>query len=119
MKVHSLFLLILFMKIYLSEGWSNYTETCICTVDSKSGYYCAQTSCEVRYVYNKCFSGQSTVQTRNGKHISLSNVQIGEEVLVFDGTQLIFEPIYDITHNEKVHFYPFIRLTVFNYDQNL
>ncbi|CAF3935387.1 unnamed protein product [Rotaria sp. Silwood1] len=62
--------------------------------------------------------GQSTVQTRNGKNISLSNVQIGEEILVQEGNKLIIEPIYDIIHSEKSKFYRFIHLTVFKHHQN-
>ena len=97
-----------------------YTETCTCSNNSTNEHYCAAWSCNAIYHYStrNCFSGQSTVVTHGGKAIYLSNIHIGQEVLVFDGNTLVFEPIYDIIHSEKTKFYSFIQLTVLNSNQN-
>ena len=85
------------------EDLTGYTETCTCSKSSANEQYCVAWSCDGTYHYSaqKCFSGQSTVVTHEGKAISLSNIHIGQEVLVFDGNALVFEPIYDIIHSEK------------------
>ncbi|CAF0779473.1 unnamed protein product [Rotaria sordida] len=118
-NILSIFLLLLFVQICLTDGETGYIETCTCLKESSNGNYCAEQSCTAQYKYNKCFSGRSTVRTRDGKDISLSNIQIGQEVLVFYRNKLIFQPIYDIIHRENSKFYTFIHLTVFNHYENL
>ena len=109
-----LLMLFLFVGVNSSGGQTGAKTNCVCMKSSASGYYCEEHTCHTEYEYSACFSGRSTVQTSNGKKVALSNVRIGEEVLVFDGKKFIFEPIYDIIHREHVNFYPFIQLTVFN-----
>ena len=95
------------------------TTTCSCSEQSTSNNYCFKWSCRTEYKSNSaCFSSKCTVQTHNGQHIPLSTVEIGDEVLTFNGKELVFEPIYDFIHAEKVGFYNFLRLTVFNTVRN-
>ena len=109
-----LLILCLVVGINSGDGQTRTTMKCVCLKGSTSGYYCEEQSCETNYEYGRCFSGRSTVQTSDGKIVSLSNIQIGQEVLVFNGNKLIFERIYDVIHHEKKKYYPFIQLIVLN-----
>lgn len=109
-----LLILCLFTGVISGSGQTRTTMKCVCLKGSASGYYCEEQSCETNYEYNKCFSGRSTVRTSDGTIVTLSDVQIGQEVLVWNGKEVIFEAIYDIIHREKKNFYPFIQLIVFN-----
>ncbi|CAF3294188.1 unnamed protein product [Rotaria sp. Silwood2] len=117
-NIVNIFLLFLFVQIYSTDGQTGYTQRCTCIKESATGYFCAEQSCNIQYQYKKCFSGRSTVRTRDGKDISLSNIQIGQEVLVSNRNKLIFQPIYDIIHRENTKFYTFIHLTIFNHYEN-
>ena len=103
-----------------SSGDTDFTEVCRCLQNSTSGYYCAWWSCRTTYDnVIKCFSGQTTVRTRDRGEIPLASVDIAEEVLVFDGDKLLFEPIYDFVHVEKTQYYSFLRLTAVNQRRNV
>lgn len=117
-SIFNILLFVLLVTVCRTDGQTGYKQRCVCLKDSANGYYCADQSCESQYKYTKCFSGRSTVHTREGKDIPLSKIQIGEEVLVKDGNELLFQPIYHIIHSEHTHFYPFIRLTLFNHLHN-
>lgn len=123
-----IFLLVGFIGTCLADGSydddniSGFTQKCTCYKESTNGTFCEQQTCETVYhranVNVKCFSGRSLVQKRDGTLISLAEINIGDKVLVFNGKNLVYEPIYDIIHMEKNNFYRFLQLTVLNDRQN-
>ena len=102
------------------EDDADLTKTCRCLENSTSGYCCTAWICRTIHDRNKvtCFSGQSTVRTRDRGERPRASVRVGEEVLVSDGNKLIFEHIYDFIHAEKTRLYNFLRLTVVNPRRN-
>ncbi len=87
------------------------TQTCTCTQSSASGSYCSLRTCFTTTEGIGCFSGRSIVQMRDGSIKPISKVKVGEEVLIFDGVQSAFEPIYDFIHMEQMGIYEFLRLS--------
>lgn len=118
----TIILLLTSMRMSIGEDFDDgdFTKTCTCMQNSNSGYYCAAWTC--RTVYDRrsvaCFSGRNLVQTRHHGKKPLSEIEIGEEVLAFDGFQPTYESLYDFIHAEKSHTYEFLRLTAINPQRN-
>lgn len=105
-----IFILVVFTINDIAGKSGDRIRTCTCTTPSDTGYYCAEMKCVTTTEMATCFSGRSTVQMRDGSIKTISEVQIDEEVLVFDGIQTKFEPIYDFIHMERIGIYEFLRL---------
>ncbi|CAF1537290.1 unnamed protein product [Adineta ricciae] len=113
--MHSKFQIFAFVFLYLTVNnvlgkVGDVTQTCTCSQTATSGYYCAALTCVTTAESASCFSGRSTVQTRNGRIKPISEVEVGEEILVFNGIQPTFEPIFDFIHMERTNMYKFLRL---------
>jgi hypothetical protein len=103
-----LFVLILFFHDINGQGYT-YDSTCNCASVSSNGYVCLQYTCVSTQRTVKCFPGRSVVRTENGLTKSLSNLTIGERVLVRNKeNQLIYEPIEGFIHSKRQGLFDFL-----------
>ncbi|CAF3852651.1 unnamed protein product [Rotaria sp. Silwood1] len=86
-----------------------YDSTCNCTSISSNSNVCLQYTCITKRRESKCFPGRSTVITEYGSMKSLSNIEIGERVLVMNKeNKLIYDPIEGFIHLKRNGLFSFL-----------
>jgi hypothetical protein len=96
-----------------SQYGTNYDSTCTCASVSSNGNVCLQYTCTTTQRVTACFPGRSLVITENGLKKSLSNVTIGERVLVVNKeNKLVYEPIYAFIHLKRNGLFDFLSINL-------
>ncbi len=102
-------LLLLFHDI---SGQYSYDSTCNCASVSTNGNVCMQYTCSSTPT-RSCFPGRSLVLIKNGSKKSLSNLKIGEHVLVLNkNNQLIYEPIRGFIHLKRTDLFDYLLIKI-------
>ncbi|CAF2754902.1 unnamed protein product [Rotaria sp. Silwood2] len=90
-----------------------YDSTCNCASISSNGNVCLQYTCVTERREPKCFPGRSIVVTENGLMKSLSNIEIGDRVLVMNKeNKLIYEPIEGFIHLKRNGLFSFLLINI-------
>ena len=91
----------------------DYDSTCNCSAISSNGNVCLQYTCLTEQRTSACFAGRSLIVTGEGLQKPLSDIRIGERVLVdVKDNQLVFEPVYGFVHMKRDGFFDFLSINV-------
>ncbi len=108
-----LFVFILLFHYITSQSYYSYDSTCNCATVSTNGNVCLQYNCVSTPRQPKCFPGRSFVLTENGLIKSLSNLTIGERVLVLNKeNKLIYESIEGFIHLKRNNLFNFLLINI-------
>ncbi|CAF1473726.1 unnamed protein product [Rotaria sordida] len=90
-----------------------YDSICDCTSILSNSNVCLQYTCITKRRERTCFPGRSTVITENGLMKSLSNIEIGECVLVINKeNKLIYESIEGFIHLKRNGSFSFLLINI-------
>jgi indian hedgehog protein len=110
------FSVILFVLILLFgdlNGQYPSDTVCNCVSVSTTGNVCMQYTCVTTPRRPTCFPGRSLVRIKDGSEKSLSNLNIGDDVLVLNNdNQLIYEPIIGFIHMKRTGLYEFLSIKI-------
>ncbi|CAF4450541.1 unnamed protein product, partial [Rotaria sp. Silwood2] len=105
-------LLLLLFTCIKSQNLS-YDSTFDCTSISSNNNVCLQYTCVTKRREQTYFPGRSTVVTENGLMKPLSNIEIGECVLVINTeNKLIYEPIEGFIHLKRNSSFSFLLINI-------
>ncbi|UJR24645.1 hypothetical protein I4U23_006019 [Adineta vaga] len=82
----------------------------VCTCESVVSSVCMNYTCTTNQERASCFSGSSQLTLHDGKHQSLSNIRIGDQVLV--DQHHTFEPISSFIHSKQDGIFSFLAIQV-------
>jgi len=106
-------LILLFHFTNSASYLTSYDSTCNCVSISANGNLCLQYTCYTGQNAAKCFPGRSFVITENGLRKSLSNLTIGERVLVINKeNKLIYESIDGFIHLKRNDLFHFLLINI-------
>ena len=110
-----LIILLIGQNIIGINSASGYDSTCNC--NSANGNVCMQYTCTTIAKSSSCFSGSSQVTLADGTFKHLSDIQIGDKVLV--NKHNAYEPISAFIHAKQQGLFDFLAIKVQSHMSNL
>jgi hypothetical protein len=111
----SLMVLIIGANIIAVKSQYSYDSTCTCA--SVSNGVCMTYTCATTPRQTKCFSGSSRITLADGTIKALSDIQIGDQVLVNEHN--VYEPVSSFIHAQHQGLFSFLAIKIQSVMSNL
>jgi hypothetical protein len=99
-------------QIGISLGYDNGGYDSTCTCNSVSSSVCMQYSCTTTVRYASCFPSVSQIVLADGTFKSLSQIEIGDQVMVSENN--VYEPVIAFIHAKREGLYDFLAIEVYS-----
>ena len=99
-------------SIGISVSYDNGGYDSTCTCNSVSSGVCMQYTCTTTVRSASCFSGTSQIALADGSFKSLSQIQIGDQVMINENN--VYEPVIAFIHANREGLFDFLAIEVYS-----